>query len=243
MLSDSVVDEGADVRVAVVTGASKGLGRALAEGLADHGWALVIDARGAEDLGRARDRLADTTRVVAVAGDVTDPRHRARLATEAAALGGATLLVNNASDLGPSPLPHLVDYPIDALRRVLEVGVLAPLAMVQELRVQLVRNRGTVLNISSDAAVEAYEGWGGYGAAKAALDQLTAVLAAEEPGLRVLAVDPGDLRTEMHQRAYPGEDISDRPVPESVVPHLLALLADPPAGVRHRVADVAEARA
>jgi NAD(P)-dependent dehydrogenase (short-subunit alcohol dehydrogenase family) len=243
MLSDSVVDEGADVRVAVVTGASKGLGRALAEGLADHGWALVIDARGAEDLGRARDRLADTTRVVAVAGDVTDPRHRARLATEAAALGGAALLVNNASDLGPSPLPHLVDYPIDALRRVLEVGVLAPLAMVQELRVQLVRNRGTVLNISSDAAVEAYEGWGGYGAAKAALDQLTAVLAAEEPGLRVLAVDPGDLRTEMHQRAYPGEDISDRPVPESVVPHLLALLADPPAGVRHRVADVAEARA
>jgi len=231
------------VRVAVVTGASKGLGRALAEGLADHGWALVIDARGAEDLGRVRDGLADTTRVVAIAGDVTDPRHRARLAAEAAALGGAGLLVNNASDLGPSPLPHLVDYPIDALRRVFEVDVLAPLAMVQELRAQLVRHGGTVLNISSDAAVEAYEGWGGYGAAKAALDQLTAVLAAEEPRLRVLAVDPGDLRTEMHQRAYPGEDISDRPVPESVVPHLLALLADPPAGVRHRVADVAEARA
>jgi len=231
------------VRVAVVTGASKGLGRALAEGLADHGWALVIDARGAEDLGRVRDGLADTTRVVAIAGDVTDPRHRARLAAEAAALGGAGLLVNNASDLGPSPLPHLVDYPIDALRRVFEVDVLAPLAMVQELRAQLVRHGGTVLNISSDAAVEAYEGWGGYGAAKAALDQLTAVLAAEEPRLRVLVVDPGDLRTEMHQRAYPGEDISDRPVPESVVPHLLALLADPPAGVRHRVADVAEARA
>ena len=231
------------MRVAVVTGASKGLGRALAEGLADHGWALVIDARGAEDLGRARNGLADTTRVVAIAGDVTDPRHRARLAAEAAALGGAGLLVNNASDLGPSPLPHLVDYPIDALRRVFEVDVLAPLAMVQELRAQLVRHGGTVLNISSDAAVEAYEGWGGYGAAKAALDQLTAVLAAEEPRLRVLAVDPGDLRTEMHQRAYPGEDISDRPVPESVVPHLLALLADPPAGVRHRVADVAEARA
>jgi NAD(P)-dependent dehydrogenase (short-subunit alcohol dehydrogenase family) len=243
MLAGSVVDEGADVRVAVVTGASKGLGRALAEGLADHGWALVIDARGAEDLGGVSDRLADTTRVVAVAGDVTDPRHRARLATEAAALGGAALLVNNASDLGPSPLPHLVDYPIDALRRVLEVDVLAPLAMVQELRTQLVRHRGTVLNVSSDAAVEAYEGWGGYGAAKAALDQLTAVLAAEEPGLRVLAVDPGDLRTEMHQRAYPGEDISDRPAPESVVPHLLELLADPPAGVRHRAADLAEARA
>ncbi|HEU4490881.1 MAG TPA: SDR family oxidoreductase [Jiangellales bacterium] len=231
------------MRVAVVTGASKGLGRALAEGLADHGWALVIDARGAEDLGRVRDGLADTTRVVAITGDITDPRHRARLAAEAAALGGAGLLVNNASDLGPSPLPHLVDYPIDALRRVFEVDVLAPLAMVQELRVQLVRHGGTVLNISSDAAVEAYAGWGGYGAAKAALDQLTAVLAVEEPRLRALAVDPGDLRTEMHQRAHPGEDISDRPVPESVVPHLLALLTHPPAGVRHRVADVAEARA
>jgi NAD(P)-dependent dehydrogenase (short-subunit alcohol dehydrogenase family) len=243
MLADSVIDEGAVVRVAVVTGASKGLGRALAEGLAGHGWALVIDSRGSEDLGRVRDDLADTTRVVAIAGDVTDPRHRARLAAEAAALGGAALLVNNASDLGPSPLPHLVDYPIDALRRVFEVDVLAPLAMVQELRTQLVQRGGAVLNISSDAAVEAYEGWGGYGAAKAALDQLTAVLAAEEPGLRVLAVDPGDLRTEMHQRAYPGEDISDLPVPESVVPHLLALVADPPAGVRHRVADVAEARA
>jgi NAD(P)-dependent dehydrogenase (short-subunit alcohol dehydrogenase family) len=243
MLAHSVVDEGADVRVAVVTGASKGLGRALAEGLADQGWALVIDARGAEDLGRVRDGLADTTRVVAIAGDVTDPRHRARLAAEAAALGGAALLVNNASDLGPSPLPHLVDYPIDELRRVIEVDVLAPLAMVQELRAQLVQRRGTVLNISSDAAVEAYEGWGGYGAAKAALDQLTAVLASEEPRLRVLAVDPGDLRTEMHQRAYPGEDISDRPLPESVVPRLLALLTDPPTGVRHRLADVAEARA
>lgn len=226
-----------------MTGASKGLGRALARGLADHGWELVIDARGAGDLRRVRDDLSDTTRVVAIPGDVTDPRHRARLAAEAAALGGAALLVNNASDLGPSPLPHLVDHPIDALRDVFEVDVLAPLAMVQELRAQLVQHEGTVLNISSDAAVEAYEGWGGYGAAKAALDQLTAVLAAEEPGLRVLAVDPGDLRTEMHQRAYPGEDISDRPVPESVVPHLLALLADPPAGVRHRVADVAVARA
>jgi NAD(P)-dependent dehydrogenase (short-subunit alcohol dehydrogenase family) len=230
------------VRVAVVTGASKGLGRALARGLAEQGWALVIDARGTGELRRVRDEVAEATRVVAVPGDVTDPRHRARVAAEAAALGGAALLVNNASDLGPSPLPRLVDYPVDALRRVFEVDVLAPLAMVQGLRPQLVRHRGTVLNVSSDAAVEPYEGWGGYGSAKAALDQITAVLAVEEPGLRVLAVDPGDLRTEMHQRAYPGEDISDRPDPGSVVPHLLALLADPPAGVRHRVADLAGAR-
>lgn len=230
------------MRVAVVTGASKGLGRALAKGLAEHGWALVVDARGTEELRRVRDEAAEATRVVAVPGDVTDPGHRARVAAEAAALGGAALLVNNASDLGPSPLPRLVDYPVDALRRVFEVDVLAPLAMVQGLRQQLVRHRGTVLNISSDAAVEPYEGWGGYGSAKAALDQITAVLAVEEPGLRVLAVDPGDLRTEMHQRAYPGEDISDRPDPGSVVPHLLALLTDPPAGVRHRVADLAGAR-
>ena len=154
--------------------------------------------------------------VTAVAGDVADPRHRAALAE---AVGPRLdLLVNNASDLGPSPLPPLADLPPDELLRVLAVNTVAPLALVQAVLPALRGAGGRVVNISSDAAVEAYEGWGGYGASKAALDQLTAVLAVEHPELRVYAVDPGDMATDMHQAAFPGEDISDRPAPETVVP-------------------------
>jgi NAD(P)-dependent dehydrogenase (short-subunit alcohol dehydrogenase family) len=220
--------------VAVVTGASRGLGRALARALAARGWAIVVDARGADDLDRA---IAGLSGVVAIAGDVADPAHREELAAAAAGLGGVDLLVNNASHLGPSPQPGLADYPLDELTRVYAVDVMAPLALTQLLLPLVQRAGGTVVNISSDAAVEAYEGWGGYGSAKAALDQLTAVLAAEEPALRVYAWDPGDMRTDMHQAAFPGEDISDRPEPESVVPALLRLIDNRPPSGRYRAAD------
>jgi NAD(P)-dependent dehydrogenase (short-subunit alcohol dehydrogenase family) len=216
--------------VAVVTGGSRGLGRAVVEALREEGWVVVTDARTAADLA-AVEREGVTT----VAGDVTDPDHRRALIDAAEQRGGIDLLVNNASVLGPSPQPHLSDYPIDALRRVYEVNVVAPLALVQ-LALPLLRrssrSHGCVINVTSDAAVEPYEGWGGYGSSKAALDQLSAVLAAEEPDVRVWAVDPGDMRTQMHQEAFPGEDISDRPDPESVVPALLKLLAEDPASGR-----------
>ena len=221
---------------ALVTGASRGLGRALAHGLSDRGWRLVLDARRGADLTRAVTDLPDVTVVV---GDVTDPSHRAALRAAVDRIGRLELLVNNASDLGPSPLPALSRYPLDALRRVYEVDVLAPLALVQLFAPDLRATHGTVLNISSDAAVEAYPGWGGYGSAKAALDQLSAVLAAEERDLRVYAVDPGDMRTDMHQAAFPGEDISDRPEPEAVVPALLRLLDTRPESGRIRAADLA----
>jgi NAD(P)-dependent dehydrogenase (short-subunit alcohol dehydrogenase family) len=214
---------------ALITGASRGLGRALAGALAARGWRLVVDARAPGSLAAALPGA------IVLAGDVTDPGHRAALA--AAVDGPLDLLVNNASDLGPSPLPALADYPLTELRRVYETNVVAPLAVIQQLAPRLRPAGGTVLNISSDAAVEPYPGWGGYGSAKAALDQLTAILAAEEPGLQVYAVDPGDMRTDMHQAAFPGEDISDRPEPAAVVPALLRLLdARPPSG-RYRAAD------
>jgi NAD(P)-dependent dehydrogenase (short-subunit alcohol dehydrogenase family) len=210
---------------ALITGASRGLGRALARSLAARGWALVVDARGAEDLSAVATELRARTRVTAIAGDVADPRHRADLAAAAAGYGPALdLLVNNASTLGPSPLPALADLPLEALAGIHRVNVVAPLGLVQ-LTLPLLRAAGgTVVNISSDAAVEAYEGWGGYGSSKAALDTLSAVLGAEEPAVRVLAFDPGDMRTQMHQDAFPGEDISDRPEPETVVPDLLRLV-------------------
>ncbi len=218
---------------ALVTGASKGLGRALATALAERGWRLVVDARGPE-----LDTLAtDLSDVVAVRGDVTEPTHREALAAAVETLGRLDLLINNASDLGPSPLPALGRYPLEALRGVYEADVLAPLALSQ-LLLPLLRNAGgTIVNISSDAAVEAYPGWGGYGSAKAALDQLSAVLAAEEPDVRVYAVDPGDMRTDMHQAAFPGEDISDRPEPAAVVPALLRLLDTRPASGRYRATE------
>jgi NAD(P)-dependent dehydrogenase (short-subunit alcohol dehydrogenase family) len=198
----------------------------------------VLTARGADDLERVRAELAALTRVVAVAGDVADPAHRQRLAEVTAKLGGIDVLVNNASLLGPSPQPSLASYELDAFRRVFEIDVIAPLALVQLLLPSLRRSRGTVVNISSDAAVEAYAGWGGYGSAKAALDQLTAILAQEEPEVRCFAFDPGDMRTEMQQQAFPGEDISDRPEPETVAPALLRLLSsDRPSG-RYRAAQL-----
>jgi NAD(P)-dependent dehydrogenase (short-subunit alcohol dehydrogenase family) len=222
-------------RTALVTGASRGLGRALATALSDRAWRLVLDGRDATRLAAAVAALPRPDLVTAVVGDVADPRHRAALAD---AVGPRLdLLVNNASDLGPSPLPHLTDLPAEELQRILAVNTVAPLAVVQAVLPALRSAGGRVVNISSDAAVAAYEGWGGYGASKAALDQLTAVLAVEHPELRVYAVDPGDMATDMHQAAFPGEDISDRPAPESVVPGLLALVdGDLPSG-RYRAAD------
>jgi NAD(P)-dependent dehydrogenase (short-subunit alcohol dehydrogenase family) len=221
---------------ALITGASRGLGRALARSLAADGWRLVLDARTAADLEAVAAALAPAE-VVARTGDVTDAGHRRELA--AAAGDRLDLLVLNASTLGPSPLPPLARYDLGALREVLETNTVAPLALTQLLLPALRAARGRVLAVSSDAAVGAYEGWGGYGASKAALDQLANVLGAEEPDLRVYAVDPGDMRTAMHQDAYPGEDISDRPEPETVVPALRRLLAaDLPSG-RYVAADLA----
>ncbi|SDY86160.1 Short-chain dehydrogenase [Amycolatopsis xylanica] len=204
--------------VALITGASAGLGLALTRALSGQGWTLVIDARGEDAL----RRVAEETGARAIAGDIADPAHRAELAT--AAGPELDLLVNNASTLGPSPLPKLGGYPLDELAAVYRVDVFAPLALSQLVLPALIAAKGTIINVSSDAAVEAYEGWGGYGSAKAALDQLTAVLGVENPELAVYAFDPGDMRTAMHQRAFPGEDISDRPEPETVVPAFLRLL-------------------
>jgi NAD(P)-dependent dehydrogenase (short-subunit alcohol dehydrogenase family) len=222
--------------IALITGASRGLGRAAAHALARRGWSLIVDARRTDDLVGAMRGLAD---VAVVPGDVTDPGHRARLAAAAGRTGRLDALVNNASRLGPSPQPALAGYPLDELRRVYETDVFAPLALIQLLAVPLAAAAGTVVNISSDAAAEAYPGWGGYGSAKAALDQLTAVLATEEPSLRCYAFDPGDMRTDMHQQAFPGEDISDRPEPETVIPALLRLIDERPPSGRYRASDLA----
>jgi NAD(P)-dependent dehydrogenase (short-subunit alcohol dehydrogenase family) len=220
---------------AIITGASRGLGLALARALAARGRRLVIDARGADALETARAELAELTEVVAVSGDVADPDHRRELVV--AAGPDLELLVNNASILGPSPQPRLADYPLDVLAQVYAVNALAPLALVQ-LVLPLLPAGGRIVNITSDAAVEGYEGWGGYGSSKAALEQLGNVLAAEHPELRVYTVDPGDMRTQMHHEAFPGEDISDRPPPEESVPGLLALIeGDLPSG-RYRAADL-----
>jgi NAD(P)-dependent dehydrogenase (short-subunit alcohol dehydrogenase family) len=216
---------------------------ALARDLAARGWRLVLDARGGESLGRAGAELGGRTTVVTITGDVADEDHRTRLVAEAARLGGLDLLVNNASALGPSPQPALADYPLDELRRVYEVNVVAPLRLVQLALPLLESAGGRVVNVTSDAARERYAGWGGYGSSKAALEQLSNVLAAEHPALQVLWVDPGDMRTELHQAAFPGEDISDRPPPEASVPGLLALLGrDTPSG-RYRVEEIGEGEA
>ncbi len=228
-------------RTALITGASRGLGLALARRLARDGWALVIDARGAEDLEAARAELAEFTEVIAIPGDVADPEHRRALAEAASEAGGLDALVNNASILGPSPQPPLLDYPLDRLEEVYRTNAISPLALVQAVRDHL-KPGARVVNVTSDAAVEPYEGWGGYGSSKAALEQLSAILAAENPGLHVYQVDPGDMRTRMHQEAFPGEDISDRPLPEESVPGLLALLTgDLPSG-RYRAQDLIERR-
>jgi NAD(P)-dependent dehydrogenase (short-subunit alcohol dehydrogenase family) len=235
--------EGSDMTppTALITGASRGLGRALATALSADGWHLVLDARDGGRLATAVAALPFPDRDTAGAGDVADPAHRSALA--AAVPEGLQLLVSNASELGPSPLPPLADLPVAAFERVLAVNTVAPLALLHLLLPALRRGGGRVLQISSDAAVEAYPGWGGYGASKAALDQLSAVLAVEEPGLRIYAVDPGDMATEMHQAAYPGEDISDRPAPEDVVPALLRLVTEPLPSGRYRAAELATAGA
>jgi NAD(P)-dependent dehydrogenase (short-subunit alcohol dehydrogenase family) len=223
---------------AVITGASQGLGLATARALAGRGWSLIVDARHAAQLTSAVGGLATVT---AIPGDVTDPAHRAAIAASAAPAGRLDLLVNNASRLGPSPLPALRGYPLDELADVYQTNVLAPLALIQLLAGPLTAAGGTIVNVSSDAAADAYPGWGGYGSAKAALDQVTAVLAAEEPGLRCYAFDPGDMRTGMHQRAFPGEDISDRPEPEVAAAALLRLLGQRPPSGRYRASDYPEA--
>jgi len=229
--------------VAIVTGASRGLGQALATGLVQAGWSVVIDGRDRSTLNASADRMrAEATegaRVVAVAGDITDAEHRHALVDAAVALGGLDLLVNNAGTLGTSPLPSLADYPLDELRVAFEVNVVAPLGLVQDVLPFLLDSpRPRLIDITSDAGVEAYEGWGGYGAGKAALDHLGAVLAVEFPSLTVWSVDPGDLRTVMHQAAFPGEDISDRPEPSTVVPAFLDLIeSDRPSG-RYRAAEL-----
>jgi NAD(P)-dependent dehydrogenase (short-subunit alcohol dehydrogenase family) len=222
---------------ALITGASRGLGRALGGALNERGWCLVVDGRDAGRLATAVAGFAAPELVTALPGDVSDPAHRAALAEAVGAR--LDLLVNNASDLGPSPLVPLTRLPVDRFGALLAVNTVAPLALVQLTLPALRRAGGRVLNVSSDAGVEAYPGWGGYGASKAALDHLSAVLAAEEPGLRSYAVDPGDMNTEMHQAAYPGVDIGDRPAPETVVPALLRLVeGDLPSG-RYRAADLA----
>jgi len=209
--------------VALVTGASRGLGLALARQLASRGWWLIIDARQPGALERAAQELSVHTRVIAIAGGVASPNHRQALVDAVSTTGGLDALVNNASFLGPSPQPIILDYPLEELEQVYRVNVFAPLALVQALRSQL-KPGAVIVNVSSDAGVEAYEGWGGYGSSKAALEHLSAILAVENPLWRVYWVDPGDMRTQMQQEAFPGEDISDRPLPEASVPGLITLL-------------------
>lgn len=231
--------------VAVVTGASSGLGAAVAEGLARQGWSLVIDGRDpvplTEEAERLRAILGDQggASVAGVVGDVADPEHRRQLAATVQGLGRVDLIVLNASILGPSPQPQLGDYPLDVLRAVYEVNTIAPLAILQDLAPWLrAAPAPRVIAVTSDAAVEPYAGWGGYGSSKAALEQLSAIWGAEQPWCRTWTVDPGDLRTRLHQQAFPGEDISDRPEPATVVPAVLTLVgSDRPSG-RVRLADI-----
>jgi NAD(P)-dependent dehydrogenase (short-subunit alcohol dehydrogenase family) len=223
--------------VGIVTGASRGLGQALARELATRGWELVIDARSAAELDVVRFELGDA--VTAIAGDVSDPAHRRDVVVAAEARGRIDAVVNNASLLGPSPQPRLADYPLDLLDEVYRVNVLAPLALVQLALPALRRSGGAVVNVTSDAGIEAYAGWGGYGSSKAALEHLGRVLGEEEPDVAVYTVDPGDMNTRMHQEAFPGEDISDRPPPEVSVPGIVALLELRPPSGRYVAREVA----
>ena len=224
-------------RVAIITGASQGLGLALARALAGRGFSLVIDARRADRLASAQAELAAHAKVAAISGDINDPAHRRALVEAAAGYGPVDVLVNNASTLGASPLPRLDEVELDVLRTAFETNVTAPVALYQAAR-QHMASGATIVNITSDAAVEGYPGWGAYGATKAALEQVGRVLAAERPDLRVLTVDPGDMRTEMHQDAFPGEDISDRPEPEVSVPGLVALIEGNQPSGRYTARDV-----
>lgn len=225
---------------AIVTGASRGFGYELAAALAREGWNLVVDARDGTDLATAAARLDSLGpgRLVFVVGDVSDRLHASHLVDSAAELGGLDLLVNNASILGPSPQPALAEYPLDVLDEVFRVNVLAPISLIQLALPHLRATRGIVVNITSDAAVEPYEGWGGYGSSKAALEQASSVLDAEEPDVTVYWFDPGDMRTRMHQEAFPGEDISDRPLPATRVPALMDLLERNLPGGRYTAASL-----
>jgi len=229
-------------RVGLITGASRGLGLALARRLAARGWSLVIDARGRDALDAARAELDDPASVTAIAGDIAEEAHRRALIAAVGERGRLDALVNNASLLGPSPQPSLADYPLDVLERVYSVNVFAPIRLIQLALPLLGSSRGRILNVTSDAGVEGYEGWSGYGSSEAALEQVSNVLAAERPDLKVYWVDPGDMNTQMHQEAYPGEDISDRRPPDDSVPGLLRLLeGDLPSG-RYRARDIAPGR-
>jgi NAD(P)-dependent dehydrogenase (short-subunit alcohol dehydrogenase family) len=223
--------------VAIVTGASRGFGRAVTAALLDRGWTVVGDARRAADLEMTAREL-NSTRLITLPGDVTDASHRGVLVAAATDAGPLRLVVNNASRLGPSPQPALMDYPETELWAVYQTNLFAPLGLIRAALPALRANAGAIVNLTSDAAVEPYPGWGGYGSSKAAFDQLSAILAAEISGVPVYAFDPGDMRTEMHQAAFPGEDISDRAEPESVVPALLGLLDTRPAAGRYRATDL-----
>ena len=208
---------------ALITGASRGLGRALATAMAERGWALILTSRSADDLEAVREALQPLAPVAAIAGDVTDPRHRARLADAARDLGGLDLLINNAAVLGPSPRPALLDLDPDALEQICRVNAVAPLAMVQALR-DLLPEGACIVNISSDAAPDSYEGWGGYGASKAMLDHLSGTLALENPQWRVYWVDPGEMRTRLYEESYPGDNLDYLHPPEVSVPRFLELI-------------------
>jgi NAD(P)-dependent dehydrogenase (short-subunit alcohol dehydrogenase family) len=222
---------------ALITGASRGLGLALARQLAEQGWGLIIDARHRKPLEQAGLELATKTNVIAIAGDVTAESHRKKLLKAAQEVGGLDLIVNNASLLGPSPQPVLLDYPLDLLEDVYRANVIAPLAIIQTLHPTL-KPDACIINVTSDAGVEAYAGWGGYGSSKAALEHLTHILAEENPALRVYWVDPGDMSTQMQQQAFPDEDISDRPLPEESVPGLVALIEGKEPSGRYRAREV-----
>ena len=217
-------------KTALITGASRGLGLALARGLAQRGWNLIITAQDRLRLGAVRDELAAITHVAALAGDITDSLHQEQLGVLARGHAGLDGVVNNAGILGPSPQPPLLEYPLEALVQVYLTNVVAQLGVIQAVKAEL-KPGARIVNVTSDAGVTAYSGWGGYGSSKAALEQLSAVLAVENPGLKVYWVDPGDMRTDMHQAAFPGEDISDRPLPEASVPGFVSLLeGDLPSG-------------
>jgi len=223
------------MKVALITGASRGFGAALADELNARGWTLIVDARHEDALAEAAERWQNA---FAIAGDISEPAHRDELARAVHRLGRLDVLVNNASLLGPSPQPTLDRYPIGVLASVYDVNVFAPLALTQLVLPELKASGGIVVNVTSDAGVEPYEGWGGYGSSKAALDQLTAILGAENPTIAAYAFDPGDMRTQMHLDAFPDEDISDRPQPETIVPALLHLIETRPKSGRYRAADL-----
>ena len=224
---------------ALITGASRGLGLALARQLAQNRWGLIIDARGKKALEQARLELSAKTKVIAVPGDLTAESHRKKLAKAASEFGGLDALINNASLLGPSPQPNLLDYPLDVLEQVYYTNVIAPLGLIQALHSAL-KPDACIINVTSDAGVDAYGGWGGYGSSKAALEHLSHILAEENPSLRIYWVDPGDMQTQMQQEAFPDEDISDRPLPEESIPGLLALIKGQMHSGRYRARELVE---